>query len=154
MNSTKSSLLVVILILISAFKLYAQTKAIKGRVVGEDYETILHASIMINDTVKVGQTDVGGYFNIEIPNGVKNLSIFDVGFEKAVIHLDENCYTVDVIMMAMYTYDFKTLKKVDKLRMKRFKQLPVIHKLAFEKGMFTTDKACYRQEFIPNYSRN
>lgn len=52
-------------------------------------------------------------------------------------------------MMLSGTYDFITLKKVDRLRMKRFKKLPKLHKEAFEKGIFKTDKACYKQEIIP-----
>jgi len=55
--------------------------------------------------------------------------------------------------MLSSSYDFITLKKVDRLRMKRFKQLPEKHKEAFEKGIFKTDMACYTQEFIPDYKK-
>ena len=51
------------------------------------------------------------------------------------------------------TYDFITFKKEDKLRMKRFKKLPKLHKEAFAKGIFKTDKACYTQEFMPHYTK-
>ena len=54
-------------------------------------------------------------------------------------------------MMLSGTYDFMTLKKVDRLRMKRFKKLPKLHKEAFAKRIFKTDKACYSQEFISSY---
>jgi hypothetical protein len=37
--------------------------------------------------------------------------------------------------------------------MKRFKKLPELHKEAFEKGIFKTDKACYTREFIPDYKK-
>jgi hypothetical protein len=52
--------------------------------------------------------------------------------------------------MLSSTYDFMTLKKVDRLRMKRFNKLPELHKEAFEKGIFKTENACYTQEFIPH----
>jgi hypothetical protein len=56
-------------------------------------------------------------------------------------------------MLLRGTYDFKTPKKVDRLRMKRFKKLPELHKEAFAKGIFKTDKVCYTQEFMPNYKK-
>jgi lipid II:glycine glycyltransferase (peptidoglycan interpeptide bridge formation enzyme) len=37
--------------------------------------------------------------------------------------------------------------------MKRFRKLTELHKMAFEKGIFKTDKACYMQEFIPYYKK-
>ena len=71
-----------------------------------------------------------------------------VGFESLNIELTLGCEKVDIIMISISTYDFITLKKADRLRMKRFKKLPKLHKEAFEKGIFKTDKACYSQEFI------
>ena len=56
-------------------------------------------------------------------------------------------------MILASSYDFITLKKADKLRMKEFKKLPAIHKQAFEKGIFKTDTACYTQKFIPYYKK-
>jgi len=55
--------------------------------------------------------------------------------------------------MASDTYDFKTPKKIDKLRLKRFEKLPALHKEAFVKGIFKTENACYTQEFVPYYKR-
>ena len=60
---------------------------------------------------------------------------------------------LEVVVMIEALYDFMSLKKVDRLRMKRFKKLPELHKEAFEKGIFKTDKACYTQEFIPYYKK-
>jgi hypothetical protein len=56
---------------------------------------------------------------------------------------------VEGVMMLSVHYDFITLKKVDKLRKKRFKKLQDLHKVAYEKGLFKTDRACYTQYFIP-----
>jgi hypothetical protein len=55
--------------------------------------------------------------------------------------------------MSSGSYDFMSLKKVDRLRMKRFKLLPELHKKAFEEGIFKTDMACYTREFIPHYKK-
>ena len=91
---------------------------------------------MINDTVEVGRTDLNGFFQIDIPVSVKKILFRAVGIDPATIELVDKCDEVEVVMMLSGTYDFITLKKVDRLRMKRFKKLPELHKEAFEKGIF------------------
>jgi hypothetical protein len=108
---------------------------------------------MIDDTVKVGKTDMNGFFQIEIPVSVKKILFMYIGLEATTIELMDKCDEVDVVMMSSGSYDFMSLKKVDRLQMKRFKQLPAKHKEAFEKGIFKTDMACYTQEFIPDYEK-
>lgn len=144
----KKLVITFIAIVVSVCSLYSQNKTIKGRVIAEDLETVPLASIMINDTVQVGRTDLNGFFQIEIPFSMNKLLFMFVGMEWATIELADTCDEAEVIMMFSRIYDFKTLKKVDRLRMKRFKKLPALHKEAFEKGLFKTDKACYTQMFI------
>ena len=103
---------------------------------------------MINDTVEVSKTDINGFFQIDIPIPVKKILFSTFGIELASIELVEKCDEVEVVMMLSSTFDFMTLKKVDRLRMKRFKKLPKFHKQAFKDGIFKTDKACYKQDFI------
>ena len=71
------------------------------------------------------------------------------GIETTPIELANTCDEVEVVMLLKAIYDFVTPRKVNRLRMKRFKKLPELHKEAFEKGTFKTDKACYTQEFMP-----
>jgi hypothetical protein len=123
-------------------------------VITEFFEPMAGVSITINDTVKAGKTDLNGFFQIDIPISVKKILFQGVGLEPAIIELADKCYEVEVVMMMSGTYDFVTLKKVDRLRMKRFKKLPEVHKEAFEKGIFKTDTACYTQEFRPDYKKH
>jgi hypothetical protein len=146
--------IILILFSVSIYGLYAQNKTIKGRVIDDNLETLPYVSIMINDTVKVGSTNQNGFFNIEIPVSVKKILFRTVGIELASVELADKCDEVEVVMMLRGTYDFINLKGVDKLRMKKFKKLPELHKRAFEKGIFKSDKACYTQEFIPHYKKN
>lgn len=152
-NEMKKLLIIFILLIVSTCSLYAQNKTIKGRVIDDNLETLPYVSIMINDTVKVGRTDLNGFFQIDMPISMRNLLFSTVGIELASIELADKCDEVEVVMMLSSTYDFITLKKVDRLRMKRFKKLPELHKEAFEKGIFKTDKACFTQEFIPYYKK-
>jgi hypothetical protein len=149
----KKSLIIFIIFCISTYSLYAQNKTIKGRVIDDFLETTPGVLIMINDTVEVGKTDLNGFFQIEIPVSVKKILLRYIGLEAKNIELMDKCDEVDIVMMSSSSYDFMSLKKVDRLRMKRFKRLSEIHKEAFEKGIFKTDKACYTQEFIPNYKK-
>jgi len=149
----KKLLIICIVLCVSTCILYAQNKTIKGRVIDDHLETIPGVFIMINDTVKVGKTNLNGFFQIEIPVSAKKILFGTVGIELASIELEDECDEVEVVMMLRDSYDFIKLKKIDRLRMKRFKKLPQLHKEAFEKGIFKTDKACYAQEFIPYYKK-
>jgi len=149
----KRLLIIFIVLSVSTYGLYSQNKTIKGRVIDDNLETLPYVSIVINDTVEVGRTDLNGFFQIDIPVSVKKLLFSTVGIELASIELVDKCDEVEVVMMLNSTYDFMTLKKVDRLRMKRFQKLPELHKEAFEKGIFKTENACYTQEFIPSYKK-
>jgi hypothetical protein len=149
----KKLLIIFIVLSVSTCSLYSQNKTIKGRVITEFFETAPGMLIIINDTVKVGRTDLNGFFQIDIPFSVNKILIWSLGLDQATIEFVDKCDEVEVIMMLSNSYDFITLKKADRLRMKRFKKLPELHKEAFEKGIFKTDKACYTQEFIPDWKK-
>ena len=149
----KKLVIIFIILSVSNCSLYSQNKTIKGRVIAEDLETVPLASIMINDTVEVGKTDLNGFFQIDIPVSMNKLLFIFVGIEPTKIEIADTCDEVEVVMMLSRIYDFKTLKKVNRLQMKRFKKLPELHKEAFEKGLFKTDRACYTQKFIPYYKK-
>jgi hypothetical protein len=154
-DSAMKKLIIIFIVLgVSTSSLYSQNKTIKGRVIAEDLGTVPSASIMINDTVEVGKTDLNGFFKIEMPVSMNKLLFKFVGIEPTAIELADTCNEVELVMMLSSSYDFKTLRKVDRLRMKRFKKLPALHKQAFENGLFKTDKACYTQEFIPYCKKN
>ncbi len=152
-NRMKKLIITFIVIVVSACSLYSQNKTIKGSVITDQFETMSFVSIMIDDTVKVGRTYLNGFFQIEIPVSVNKILFRSVGLEPAIIELADSCDEVEVVMMLSGTYDFKTPKKVDRLRKKRFKKLPELHKEAFAKGIFKTDKDCYTQEFISYYKK-
>ena len=149
----KKLLIIFIVLGVSTISLYAQNKTIEGRVISDQFDIIPAALIKINDTVTVGKTDINGFFLIEIPDSVKKITFSFIGLERTNIELIDKCDEVEVVMMSSVTYDFITLKKVDRLRLKRFKKLPELHKEALTRGIFKTDKACYTQEFTPYYKK-
>lgn len=149
----KKLLLIFFILFFSSCNLYAQIKTIKGRVIDDSFETLPGVSISIDDTLKIGKTDINGFYQIEIPFSSHKISFNGVGIETAVINLSDDCAEVEVIMPLASTYDFMSLKKVDKERFKVFKKLPKLHKEAFEKGIFKTSTPCYTREFIPRYKK-
>lgn len=70
---------------------------------------------MINDTVEVGRIDLHVFFQIDIHISVKKLSFRTVGVELASIELADEYDELEVVMMLSGTYDFRTLKEVDRL---------------------------------------
>lgn len=128
---------------------YSQSTTIKGRVISNQLEPLIGVLITINDTVEVGKTDIDGFFKIAVPALEKRISFKFVGVDPTTIELADKCDEVEVVMMLRGTHDFVSLKKVDRLRREKFKKLPELHKEAFEKGLFKTEKPCYTQAFIP-----
>lgn len=149
----KQLLIPFIVLIVSANSLYSQNKIIKGKVISDDFENVPLASIIINDTIEVGKTELNGFFQINIPISQKKILFKFIGLETTPIELTDTCDKLEVVMLSRATYDFVTPKRVDRLRMKRFKKLPELHKEAFEKGLFKTQKACYTQEFIHSYNK-
>ncbi len=131
-----------------SISLLGQTRLIQGKVIDEiSFECIPYATIYSFDTIEIGKTNIEGQFKIEIPQNTERLIFAFVGMEWAPIKLHSNCDTIEIIMMNSSTYDFISLKKVERLRMKRFKKLPKLHKEAYEKGIFKTLESCYEQTF-------
>ena len=147
----KKLLILFIVIIVSTCSLYSQNKTINGRVIAEDFETMPGVFITINDTVEVGRTDLNGFFQIDVPVSQKKILFGYVGLEPTTIELVDTCDNIEVVMMVSWTYDFITLRHAERKRKKRYKKLPEIHRQAFEKGIFKTEKACYNREFEPFY---
>ncbi len=147
----KKLLIILIVISVLASSLYSQNKTIKGRVISDQFDILIGVSILINDSVEVGRTDLNGFFQIDIPVSEKKILFMDVGLDPTTIELVDKCDKIEVVMMLTGTYDFITLKRAERKREKRYKKLPEIHKQAFEKGIFETENACYNRKFEPYF---
>lgn len=136
------------LVIFSMCSLYAQSKTIKGRVIDEHLENLPYVSIMINDTIEVGKTDLKGFFLISIPVSVQKISFNAVGVDLASAKVVDECDEVEIVMMLSSTYDFMTPKRVERLQLKRLRKLPELHQRAFEKGLFKTNNPCYERAYM------
>ena len=149
----KKIIIISVVIYISIFSLFSQTKKIKGRVISEDFEILPIVSIMIKDTIEVGRTDENGFFFTDIPVTEKKITLWVLGMEPTAIELVSQCDNIEVVMMTAYIYDFMTLRRAERKRKKRYKRLIEIHKQAFEKKIFETEYACYNRQFESYYQQ-
>ncbi len=141
----------ILLIYLAKGDLLGQTKTITGLIVSEELEAIPAVSIHLKNSTIFGQTDIDGRFTIELPENTDSLLLSFIGFESTTIKFQEDCDTLEVILMVHVIYDFMSLGRINRLRKKRFKKLTSLHTKAYEKGIFKTEKPCYHQEFNPYF---
>jgi hypothetical protein len=146
----KLSIVFFISVLFLEINVFGQTRTINGRVIDEYSQNIPCVNILYSDSILLATTDINGNFKLELPKGIETLIFKSQAccFESKTIRLTDNCYHLDIILMFYGHYDFISTRKENKLRKKRFNKLTVIHKNAFEKGIFSTEKPCYEFEFV------
>lgn len=142
-------LFLILLMMISSFDtIYSQNRTIKGLVIDEgDFEIIIGAEIIINDSINVGKSGLDGRFQFETPLKDFKLKIMAPGWEDAELEISEGCNNIELIMMLDMIHDFASPKKVDKARRKRYNNIPNLHKEAYDKGIFQSPEACFSRKF-------
>ena len=138
-------------VFLTQFSILSQNRTIQGMVIDDlDYEPVPYVSVIINDTIIIGMTNLDGSFQIEVPYDVNRLFLGRViGFENTEIVLCESCNYLEIILFQRPVYDFLSKKQVDKKRKKRFKKIGKIRKEAIRRGVFQSRTPCYKQVFIP-----
>jgi hypothetical protein len=140
--------LIVLIIYLLPFLSSGQTRIITGKVIDEfDLSIVPQVRIQNLETVQLGTTDINGNFRIEIPSVTDQLIFTFLGFEPTKVQIPTNCDNFEIVMMLAGTYDFMTIKAVNRKRYKRFKRLNERHKEAFEKGIFKSKVPCVTYSF-------
>lgn len=148
MKKFRTKIIIFILIFYCLFSGYGQQK-LTGRVIGESLETQPGIIIFDKDTTEIAKSDLNGYFKFELPKETNELILAGVGFEWANIKIPKNCNTLEVVILLAGTYHYKSNRKIDRLRKKRFDKIPELHLKAYEKGIFKNYKPCYNRKFKP-----
>jgi hypothetical protein len=126
-----------------------QTRTITGKVIDDfDLGPIPEVRIQNRDTIQLGTTDKNGEFKIQIPSETTELMFSWIGMEWTSIEVPLDCYKVEVIMLPDGTYHYKSNSKVDRIRKKRFDEIPELHSKAVSQGIFT-NTPCYKRTFQP-----
>ncbi len=143
-------ILIMIMGLFSVLFGYSQNRIIQGKVVDDiDLQPVLFLMIFIDDSIKVGEADTCGFFRIEVPKNVDKIIFKSIDTEVTELTISNDCNYVELIMVADFKYDYRSIRKINRRRKKRYDNLPKLHKEAFEKGIFKYPDICYTQKFIP-----
>jgi hypothetical protein len=118
------------------------TKTLTGRILSDQLERLPMADICARDTTVIGTTDMEGYFKIDVPVNTNTLIFRTVGMEWATVKLSGECSNLEVILIYASSYDFMSVRRVNRKQFKRFKHLPQIHQEAYEKGLFKSRAPC------------
>src|SRR5258706_5354825 len=135
---------IIILIALLAFynNLVGQSRMLQGRIISNNLETLPGVRIQNFDKIILGETDLEGRFKIKLTQETQVLLLSGIGLEPTKIILGDNCDTVEVVMILAGTYDFMSSNKIDRLRLKEFKQLPELYLQAYNKGLFRKSIVC------------
>jgi hypothetical protein len=124
-------------------------QTLKGTVLDERMNFVPFVYIYINDTIKIGKTDLHGKYEVVIPVGIDSIIFRGVGYEPLLVKLTAGCNRVDPIMIMSSSYDFMSPEKVDRKRRRRFAKVSKLYSVAFQKGLFASDAACFKIIFQP-----
>jgi len=140
----KITTILILAVLLFNLNLNGQTRTIIGRVISEDLEPLPGLDIESINNISLGKTDMDGRFKISIPKETDSLLFRYVGMEWTDIKLKNECDTIEVVLMYDAIYDFMTSRKIDRLRKKRFDNLPKIHSDAVKNGLFENINGSYK----------
>ena len=130
-------------ILSAANSIFGQNITISGKVICEDFTPFPGVQICNSNRTIVGQTDIMGSFSIELPSSTNELIFSSVGAEWELIKFKDECKKFEIVLLLRPTYDFISKKKVERLEKKRLKQLPELHRKAYDKGIFKSEIPCF-----------
>lgn len=137
-----------LILFITSISLFGQ-RTISGIVISEYMYSLSEVRIQNSDTLLLGKTDFDGNFEITLAKENNKLIFSWLGYEWLTVVVPKNCNYIEVILLEDGTYDFISLKKMNRIRFKRFEKLPELYKTAFNKGLFKNDKPCYALKFEP-----
>src|SRR5215207_1268185 len=108
------------LTLLFVTNILGQTRILTGKIIDNNFQPFIQVKIFNVDTGFLGKSDMTGDFSITIPSDTKKLIVADVGMEWKMLDISDSCNNLEIILLPTGTYDFMTLKKVDRLRRKQF----------------------------------
>lgn len=126
---------------------------IQGRVLSEDLEPLPGLQIRDSNDSALGKTDMDGHFKIHIDQKTDSLFFSYIGMEAADIKLNEDCISIEMIMMYDGTYHYRSHRKIDRLLKDRYDKIFDLHTKAVQEGIFESEDLCYQRSFVPNKPR-
>lgn len=147
--SMKSPLIYILIFFLATTFVNAQDNILRGKVITEELDELPGVQIYDQDTSQLGTTDISGNFQLTISNQTEELIFSFIGMEWLSIPLTKGCDFKEVIVLAQWTYHYKSHRKTDRQRKEQFDNRIQLHRRAFEKGIFENESPCIVYEFIP-----
>ncbi len=144
----KTRYLLLYISVFSTLNTSGQLLNVSGKVIDEHLEEVPGVNVYDLDTTLLTTTDLDGTFKLE--HSPTNLLLGSVGYEWLNISLTDECSNPEIIMQFDVLYHYRSHRKVDRLRKRRFDNRVNIHEQAFEQGIFQKDSSCLDYEFIPD----
>ena len=124
---------------------------IRGKVIDEfRLKGYPEVQILDQDMNFLTRTDNNGNFIIEISKPVEGLFFRRIGLEDLLIRFNKDCNIVEVIVFEDANYDYRSIRKENRVRKKRFDKLSELHNRAYQEGVFSSDKPCFERKFVPH----
>jgi hypothetical protein len=139
--------LLLYILILSTLHSSGQLLNVSGKVIDERLEELPGVNIYDLDTTLLTTTDLDGTFELE--NSPTNLLLGFLGYEWLNISLTNDCANPEIIMLFDVNYHYKSHRKVDRLRKKRFANRVNIQEQAYEQDIFQNDESCFDYKFIP-----
>jgi hypothetical protein len=120
-------------------------EAVLGRILDPYLTPIPGMNICNRDTVVLAETDREGYFELNHPP--KELLVTGLGYQWTKINLNQTCEALELILPEEGHYDYRSHRKVDRIRLKAFSRIHQTHLQAYQQGLFKTPLPCYTRQF-------
>ncbi len=137
------------LLFLSQLSFSQSTIFIHGKIIDESFTSFPGVSVIVDEKV-VAVTDFEGKFQIEINKNVQKMVFLFTGMEPLTVILKENCNNLEIVLLdGGGCYLGASLQKVNRIRKRKFDSRKKLHKIAYEKGIFSTETLCGEPQFKP-----
>ncbi|MBO0929638.1 hypothetical protein [Fibrella aquatilis] len=133
---------------IGYFSAFGQSRVVTGKVIDEELQALPGVMIFSLDSTQLGVSGLDGSFQISLPLTRTRVLFNMVGLDQNNVDIPVGCDKAEVVLLLASTYDFMTLKAINKARYKRFKTLTATHRAAYAQGAFKRRESCVEYVFV------
>jgi len=145
----KRTLLALFFIFLIQLSFGQTTIPISGKVVDESFVELPGVMIFV-DGKEAATTNFDGKFQIEIDKRIRDIEFRFIGMESLTVTLKNDCNNLELVLLNEGgCYLGASLQKVNRIRKRKFESRSKLHKIAYEKGIFSSEYFCGEAQFKP-----
>ena len=148
-KSMKTKLIILFFTFLFQSSFGQNTISISGKVVDESLVEFPGVQIVADGKV-LATTGLDGKFKIEIAKNIRKIDFRFIGTEDLTVILKDNCNNLELVLLNEGgCYLGASLQKVNRIRKRKFDSRSKFHKMAYEKGIFSSEIFCGETQFKP-----